>query len=301
MMLMNTCRYTLLVGKPPFDTDGIKSTLTRVVMVDFVMPTYLSADAKDLLDRLLRKNPIERIHIDDVLAHPFMMKHCIAPTPKYYMNTIASVDSGLMTMSSGALSTPNLTGKIGIFDQTRARLGDTIDKYSRPNGAAIEHNLHYQHRLNDEGIANCFDRMDLLQHNPSQNSMHRNGVADKPQPMQTNDGIFGNTHQREQAFYGNQENQNKVANGQRFEHILPKPQSCKLNGEKISVPPLVSIRLLPTRHKTRSAILSILPLGEVVVELIKFKSKYNEERVVDVCRISNDGLRIVTYQPDAGR
>lgn len=274
-------------------------------MVDFVMPPYLSAEAKDLLDRLLRKNPIERIHIDDVLAHPFMMKHCIAPTPKYYMNTIASVDSGLMTMSSGALSTPNLTGKIGIFDQTRARLHPTIDKYSRPNGAAIEHNMYYQHRSNDDGSTNCFDKMDLLQNNPSQNSTHRNDVADI-QPMQTNDGIFGNAivHQREQAFYGNQENQNKAANGQRFEHILPKPQSCKLNGpsaEKISVPPLMSIRLLPTRHKTRSAILSILPLGEVVVELIKFKSKYNEERVVDVCRISNDGLRIVTYQPDAGR
>lgn len=294
--------YTLLVGKPPFDTDGIKSTLTRVVMVDFAMPSYLSMEAKDLLDRLLRKNPIERIHIDDVLAHPFMVKHNVASAPKYNMNTIASVDSGLMTMSSGALSTQNLTGKIGIFDQSRARLEATVDKYTRPNvlgtanGAAVGHNVYHQndqHRMDDNGIANCFDKMELLQTNSTPKST---------QPTRSNEGIYGN--QREQAFYGNQENQNKVANGQRFEHILPKPQSSKLNGpsaEKISVPPLTSVRLMPTRHKTRSAILSILPLGEVVVELIKFKSKYNEERVVDVCRISNDGLRIVTYQPDAGR
>lgn len=27
--------YTLLVGRPPFDTDAIKSTLTRVVMADY--------------------------------------------------------------------------------------------------------------------------------------------------------------------------------------------------------------------------------------------------------------------------
>lgn len=304
--------YTLLVGKPPFDTDGIKSTLTRVVMVDFAMPSHLSMDAKDLLERLLRKNPVERIHIDDVLAHPFMVKHSVAATPKYNINTIASVDSGLMTMSSGALSTQNLTGKIGMFDQSRVRLDATVDKYARTNvfgtsngsahnEVAIEHNVHYQneqYRMDGNGIANYFDNMDLLQKNPS---LQSNGVADK-QPVRSNDGMFGN--KCEKAFHGNQENQNRAANGQRFEQILPKPQSCKLNGpsaERIGVPPLVSIRLMPTRHKTKSAILSILSLGEVVVELIKFKSRYNEERVVDVCRISSDGLRVVTYQPDAGR
>lgn len=27
--------YTLLVGKPPFEADAVKSTLTRVVMADY--------------------------------------------------------------------------------------------------------------------------------------------------------------------------------------------------------------------------------------------------------------------------
>ena len=27
--------YTLLVGRPPFDTDAVKSTLTKVVMADY--------------------------------------------------------------------------------------------------------------------------------------------------------------------------------------------------------------------------------------------------------------------------
>lgn len=100
--------YTLLVGKPPFDTNGVKLTLTRVVMSDFTLPSYLSAEAKDLLSRLLQKNPKERIHIDDVVKHPFMTKYSV-PTISKYNNTIASVDSGLMTMSSDAMSTQNLT------------------------------------------------------------------------------------------------------------------------------------------------------------------------------------------------
>ena len=32
--------YTLLVGRPPFDTDAVKSTLTRVVMADFTVRKY---------------------------------------------------------------------------------------------------------------------------------------------------------------------------------------------------------------------------------------------------------------------
>lgn len=40
--------YTLLVGNPPFDTDAVKSTLTRVVMADYKVlfqilpPSYLN-------------------------------------------------------------------------------------------------------------------------------------------------------------------------------------------------------------------------------------------------------------------
>merc|ERR1719158_3422 len=51
--------YTMLVGKPPFDTAGVRSTLTKVVMADFSLPPSLSTEAGDLLRKLLKKNPIE--------------------------------------------------------------------------------------------------------------------------------------------------------------------------------------------------------------------------------------------------
>jgi len=64
--------YTLLVGKPPFDSDAIKSTLTRVVMADYEMPSHLSDNAKDLIDKLLKKNPKDRIYLRDIQKHPFI-------------------------------------------------------------------------------------------------------------------------------------------------------------------------------------------------------------------------------------
>lgn len=61
---------------------------------------------------------------------------------------------------------------------------------------------------------------------------------------------------------------------------------------KLGVPPLCSARLQPTRHRTKNAVLSIMESGEVCIELIKKKGSQKEERVVDVCRISSDGLRV---------
>lgn len=73
----------------------------------------------------------------------------------------------------------------------------------------------------------------------------------------------------------------------------------KLKENKISVEPLNTERLLPTRHKTKKAVMTILPSGEVVIEFLK--SGYGEEKITDVCRITGDGLRVVLYRPENGR
>jgi polo-like kinase 4 len=66
--------FTFLTGKPPFDTDGIKDTLSKVVQAKYEMPTFISKEAQDLIFNLLKKNPQERIPLNKVLDHPFMTK-----------------------------------------------------------------------------------------------------------------------------------------------------------------------------------------------------------------------------------
>lgn len=70
--------YTLLVGRPPFETQGVKSTLTRVVMDDYKLPGYLSPEAKDLIHSLLQKNPKDRISLEQILEHPFIKRGCVS-------------------------------------------------------------------------------------------------------------------------------------------------------------------------------------------------------------------------------
>ncbi|ALC44164.1 SAK [Drosophila busckii] len=97
--------YTLLVGRPPFDTDAVQSTLNKVVHSDYTMPSHLSYEARDLIDKLLRKNPSERISLEQVLRHPFMtqaagiaISYSTSGASEAY--SIASGDSGIITFAS---------------------------------------------------------------------------------------------------------------------------------------------------------------------------------------------------------
>ncbi|XP_038604357.1 serine/threonine-protein kinase PLK4 [Tachyglossus aculeatus] len=88
--------YTLLVGRPPFDTDSVRATLGRVVLADYRLPAALSAEARDLIGRLLRRDPAARPGLAALLDHPFLAG---GPPPG---DAGDSLDSGHATLSTTA-------------------------------------------------------------------------------------------------------------------------------------------------------------------------------------------------------
>ncbi|NXD95168.1 PLK4 kinase, partial [Chaetorhynchus papuensis] len=91
--------YTLLIGKPPFDTDTVRNTLNKVVLADYEMPAFLSREAQDLIHRLLRKNPADRLSLSSVLDHPFMSRGSSARS-RDLGTSEDSMDSGNATIST---------------------------------------------------------------------------------------------------------------------------------------------------------------------------------------------------------
>jgi serine/threonine protein kinase len=53
--------FDLLTGSPPFQANNHAKTLEKIVKSKLVMPYFLGPDAKDLLTRLLRKEPNKRL------------------------------------------------------------------------------------------------------------------------------------------------------------------------------------------------------------------------------------------------
>lgn len=66
--------YTLLYGRPPFETSDVKKTYKRIreCQYTFNEDIPVSANAKNLIAKLLVVDPSKRLTLDQVLVHPFM-------------------------------------------------------------------------------------------------------------------------------------------------------------------------------------------------------------------------------------
>jgi len=65
--------YTLIIGKPPFETSDVKATYQRIKNNAYTFPEHvpISDAAKDLITRILSKDPARRPTLDEILRHEF--------------------------------------------------------------------------------------------------------------------------------------------------------------------------------------------------------------------------------------
>ena len=113
MWSLGVILYILLSGKPPFDGPNDKLIQCRILSDqrhqfnedDF---GHVSEDAKDLINRLLERDPKKRITAREALMHPFIVSHSfglpsttakkqfsrrLQRISKYFMDRISSLKS----------------------------------------------------------------------------------------------------------------------------------------------------------------------------------------------------------------
>uniref|UniRef100_A0ACB8FKK7 Serine/threonine-protein kinase plk1 n=1 Tax=Sphaerodactylus townsendi TaxID=933632 RepID=A0ACB8FKK7_9SAUR len=63
--------YTLLVGKPPFETSCLKETYMRIKKNNYTIPLHINPVAANLIRRMLRPDPATRPTIEELLSDDF--------------------------------------------------------------------------------------------------------------------------------------------------------------------------------------------------------------------------------------
>uniref|UniRef100_A0A3P8WMD8 Serine/threonine-protein kinase PLK n=1 Tax=Cynoglossus semilaevis TaxID=244447 RepID=A0A3P8WMD8_CYNSE len=63
--------YTMLLGRPPFETTNLKETYRCIREARYSLPSLLSPQAKQLIASLLAKIPEDRANLDLILRHDF--------------------------------------------------------------------------------------------------------------------------------------------------------------------------------------------------------------------------------------
>ena len=66
--------YTLIIGKPPFETSDVKTTYKRIRMNAYNFPdnVAISDSARDLITQILNNDPAKRPTIDGIIAHDWI-------------------------------------------------------------------------------------------------------------------------------------------------------------------------------------------------------------------------------------
>ncbi|XP_074714144.1 aurora kinase C-like isoform X2 [Strix uralensis] len=76
--------YELLVGSPPFESPSHAETYQRITKVDLHFPPCVPEGARDLIARLLRHSPAQRLPLRGVLQHPWVRAHSRRVLPPAY-------------------------------------------------------------------------------------------------------------------------------------------------------------------------------------------------------------------------
>ena len=75
---LGVCLYTLIRGKPPFETHSVDTTYSRIKSGTYIFPDgVFSANAKNIIRQILATDPKERISMRELLKQPFFTEEQI--------------------------------------------------------------------------------------------------------------------------------------------------------------------------------------------------------------------------------
>eukprot|EP01022_Parablepharisma_sp_SALTPOND_P032959 TRINITY_DN87960_c2_g1_i1.p2 TRINITY_DN87960_c2_g1~~TRINITY_DN87960_c2_g1_i1.p2 ORF type:complete len:392 (-),score=18.53 TRINITY_DN87960_c2_g1_i1:626-1801(-) len=119
--------YTLLIGRPPFETNDVKTTYKRIRINAYSFPDNvpISAPAKDLITKILNLDPAKRLTLDQILEHPFF-RISVAIPKRMPVSTLACPPSAAIVRQFMPGGTP------GLIVSEKIKFGETLPTQSKP-------------------------------------------------------------------------------------------------------------------------------------------------------------------------
>ncbi|XP_030032630.2 serine/threonine-protein kinase PLK4 [Manduca sexta] len=280
--------FTLLVGSPPFHTQHVKTTLNKVINADYKIPSELSLEAQDLLQRLLCKDPTKRITLKGIIEHPFLSYNV--------QKQEFSRDSGfLTTMHSTQHSSKLKAEEILNVDYLHGCKDHNIAKDFKPTSFnvlnGIQENSNVYQNQEERHNRNFNVEPVFTEVIPNVNTNTNMYLKKYDSACSSNSDLLENIKQLDIRTEAPRKNPSINS------HDENKTKSCNVNTNMLNVPPLCANRLPTISHRTRNAILKIEP-NAVVVEFLKKTGKNREEKVMEICKISKDGMKIIIFSVD---
>ena len=118
--------YELITGSVPFKGNDIETLKSNILHLKISWPKEMNPDAKDLISKILKLDPSQRLPLEDILEHPFFLKF------------FPDAPSCLI------LPDPDITYKTFIVSKDDPNTWDPVEKntyYGKPNLSGPSDNL----------------------------------------------------------------------------------------------------------------------------------------------------------------
>ena len=131
--------YTLLVGKPPFETADVKTTYRRIKMNAYTFPeaVVLSDVSKSLITRVLVSDPLKRPSLDEILAHDFFNQG--NPIPKLMPSSTLSCPPSSAFLRQYASTSHPAPPQVRLIET--APMSPMVQTTSRPHTRPAKNDL----------------------------------------------------------------------------------------------------------------------------------------------------------------
>ncbi|KAF6716354.1 SNF-related serine/threonine-protein kinase [Oryzias melastigma] len=75
--------FMLVCGQPPFQEANDSETLTMIMDCKYTVPTHVSSVCRDLIDRMLQRDPKHRASLEEIESHAWLQGVDPSPATKY--------------------------------------------------------------------------------------------------------------------------------------------------------------------------------------------------------------------------
>lgn len=144
-MCYSSFRYTLLVGRPPFETSCLKDTYMRIRNNEYAIPSKVTRPAAKLIQKFLSERPQDRPQLESVLNDEFFTRGffprtlpsicCVAP-PKF---------TSLRNRNSSGSCRTRRVHKADVKEQVNTVVKDALSKITiRDKNDGTEDDRHHE-------------------------------------------------------------------------------------------------------------------------------------------------------------
>lgn len=128
--------YALLCGSLPFDDESIPNLFKKIKGGIYTLPSHLTPGARDLIARMLLVDPLKRITITEIRAHPWFAQHL----PRYL--AVPPMD----TLAQSQQVDPDTLDEVVKMGFEREMVIDSLRRHVR-NKAAVAYMLILDNRV----------------------------------------------------------------------------------------------------------------------------------------------------------